>query len=48
MLIYGFTGITPDRVITYFIIIGSLVFFEVASFIIKRIIIDKLIRRVRK
>ena len=45
MVIYGVTGITPDRVMTYIIIIASLVIFELAYLVIKKLIIDKLIRK---
>ncbi len=36
---------TPDKVMTFFIIIGSLVIFEVAYYLIKRILIDRIIKR---
>jgi len=44
-IIWGVTGITPDKTITYFIIIGSLVIFEVIYFLIRRILIDRIIKR---
>ena len=43
MVIFGVTGITPDKIITYIVIVGSLVIVEVGYFIVKRIIIDRLI-----
>lgn len=45
MVIYGATGVTPDRIMTFFIIIGSLVIFEVVYYLIKRIVIDRIINR---
>jgi len=45
MVLYGATGITPDKIMTYFIIVGSLVIFEVIYFLIKRIVIDRIIKR---
>ena len=45
MLIFGMTGITPDKIITYFVIVGSLVIVEVGYFVVKRIIIDGLINK---
>ena len=44
-VIYGATGITPDRIMTFFIIIGSLVIFEVVYYLIKRIVIERIIKR---
>ncbi len=44
-IIWGATGITPDRIMTYFIIIGSLVIFEVVYYLIKSIVIDRIINR---
>ncbi len=51
-IIWGVTGLTPDKVMTFFIIIGSLVIFEVVYFLIKRgyylmkrIVIDRVIER---
>ncbi len=48
MVIYSATGITPDKIIAYFIIIGSLVIFEVAYYLIKRILIDRIIKRSKR
>ncbi len=51
-IIWGVTGVTPDKIIMLFIIIGSLVIFEVIYFLIrrgyylmKRIVIDRVIER---
>ena len=44
-IIWGVTGVTPDKIIMFFIIIGSLVIFEVVYFLIKRILIDMIIKR---
>ena len=37
MLLYGMTGVTPDRIMTYFIVIGSLVIVELCLFIVRRV-----------
>ena len=44
-MIWGVTGMTPDRIMTFFIIIGSLVIFEVVYFLIRKILIDRIIKR---
>ncbi len=44
-ILWGVTGLTPDKIMTFFIIIGSLVIFEGVYFLIKRIIIDRIIKR---
>ncbi len=44
-IIWSVTGRTPDKIMTYFIIIGSLVIFEVVYFLIRRIVIDRIIKR---
>ena len=48
MLIYSFTGITPDKVITYFIVLGSLVVFELGSLAVRKLVIDRLSGRKSK
>ena len=45
MLLYGITKITPDRIMTYFIVLGSLVIVELILLLIRRVIICGLARR---
>ena len=45
MLIYGMTGMTPDRVMTIFVVIGSLIIVEIGYLLIKRVIIGRIINK---
>ena len=45
MLLYGMTGITPDRIITIFVVVGSLIIVELGYLLIKRVIIGRIINK---
>ena len=48
MLIYGMTGMTPDRIMTIYVVVGSLIIVELGYLLIKRVIIGRIINKRNK